>query len=65
MKREFLDRIRAEIDLDAAERNFTALKGFLYDDFTKPACVIKADGYGHGDLPLMRLYSAKWTSEYR
>lgn len=56
MKKEFLNRIRAEIDLDAAERNFTALKGFLYDGFTKPACVIKADGYGHGDLPLMKLY---------
>lgn len=51
-----MNRIRAEIDLDAAERNFTALKGFLYDGFTKPACVIKADGYGHGDLPLMQLY---------
>lgn len=56
MEKKFLNRIRAEIDLDAAERNFTALKGFLYDGFTKPACVIKADGYGHGDLPLMQLY---------
>ena len=56
MKKEFLNRIRAEIDLDAAEKNFTALKGFLYDGFTKPACVIKADGYGHGDLRLMELY---------
>lgn len=56
MEKQFLNRIRAEIDLDAAEKNFTALKGFLYDDFTKPACVIKADGYGHGDLPLMKLY---------
>ncbi|MCM1022486.1 MAG: alanine racemase [Prevotella sp.] len=56
MVNKFTDRIRAEIDLDAAERNFTALKGFLYDGFTKPACVIKADGYGHGDLRLMKLY---------
>ncbi len=56
MEKQFLNRIRAEIDLGAAEKNFTALKGFLYDDFTKPACVIKADGYGHGDLPLMKLY---------
>ena len=56
MEKQFLNRIRAEIDLGAAEKNFTALKGFLYDDFTKPACVIKADGYGHGDLPLMTLY---------
>lgn len=53
-----MNRIRAEIDLDAAEKNFTALKGFLYDGYTKPACVIKADGYGHGDLPLMELYQS-------
>lgn len=56
MKKDHLNRIRAEIDLDAAAKNFTALRGFLYDGFTKPACVIKADGYGHGDLPLMKLY---------
>lgn len=53
-----MNRIRAEIDLDAAEKNFKALKGFLYDGYTKPACVIKADGYGHGDLPLMELYQS-------
>ncbi len=56
MEKQFLNRIRAEIDLGAADQNFKALKGFLYDDYTKPACVVKADGYGHGDLPLMKLY---------
>lgn len=56
MKNEFPNRIRAEIDLGAAEKNFNALKGFLYDGFTKPACVVKADGYGHGDIQLMSLY---------
>ncbi len=57
MKNEFLNRVRAEIDLDAAEKNYLTLKGFLYEDFTKPACVIKADAYGHGDVRLMQLYS--------
>lgn len=56
MNNQFLKRIRAEIDLDAAERNLTALKGFLDPEHTKPACVIKADGYGHGDAELMNLY---------
>lgn len=56
MEKLFLERVRAEINLDAAEKNFRKLKGFLYDGFTKPACVIKADGYGHGDVRLMKLY---------
>lgn len=56
MKKAFLKRVRAEIDLDAAEKNLTALKGFLRKDCTEPACVIKADAYGHGDVPLMRVY---------
>lgn len=56
MEREFLNRVRAEINLGAAERNFIRLKGFLDESRTKPACVIKADGYGHGDVRLMKLY---------
>jgi len=56
MENRFTDRVRAEISLEAAKKNFSALKGFLYDGFTKPACVIKADGYGHGDVRLMELY---------
>lgn len=55
MERKFLTRVRAEIDLSAAERNYTALKSLLRDS-TKPACVIKADAYGHGDVQLMKLY---------
>lgn len=58
MNKQFLKRIRAEIDLDAAERNLAALKGFLDPNCTKPACVIKADGYGHGDAELMDLYQS-------
>ena len=56
MEQLFLRRVRAEIDLAAAERNLSALKGVLNLSRTKPACVIKADGYGHGDAELMKLY---------
>lgn len=55
MERKFLTRVRAEIDLSAAERNYTALKSLLRE-VTRPACVIKADAYGHGDVQLMKLY---------
>lgn len=56
MEKHFLKRIRAEINLDAAEHNFNAVKALLDPAKTKPACVIKADGYGHGDRELLRLY---------
>ncbi len=52
----FSRRICAEIDLDAASSNLLALKGFIDESRTKPACVVKADAYGHGDVGLMKLY---------
>ena len=52
----YSNRVYAEINLGAAKRNLSALKAFLDSDCTKPACVIKADGYGHGDAELMKLY---------
>lgn len=58
MEEHSLKRIRAEINLDAAERNFSAVRKFLDESCTKPACVVKADGYGHGDTELMDLYSS-------
>lgn len=58
MEQHFLKRIRAEINLNAAERNFRAVTSVLDSKKTKPACVIKADGYGHGDKELMKLYEA-------
>lgn len=58
MEENFLKRIRAEISLDAAENNLNELKKFLDSEHTKPACVIKADGYGHGDVELMKLYQS-------
>lgn len=58
MEQHFLKRIRAEIDLNAAENNLNAVKSLLDLSRTKPACVIKADGYGHGDRELLKLYES-------
>lgn len=58
MEQHFLKRVRAEINLDAAERNFRAVAALLDGSKTKPACVIKADGYGHGDRELLKLYES-------
>ena len=56
MEYELLKRVRAEINLDAAEKNLTALRTILGN--SKPACVVKADGYGHGDSEIMELYQS-------
>lgn len=58
MENIFLSRVRAEISLSAAKRNLETLTGLLDPNRTKPACVIKADGYGHGDVRLMELYQS-------
>ncbi len=49
----FLKRTWAEVHLDRAERNFEILNGMTDNAFTRPACVIKANAYGHGDAELM------------
>ncbi len=56
MSEYFSRRICAEIDLDAARSNLLALKGYIDESCTRPACVVKADAYGHGDVGLMSLY---------
>lgn len=58
MENIFLSRVRAEISLSAAKKNLETLTGLLDPNRTKPACVIKADGYGHGDVRLMELYQS-------
>lgn len=45
------DRVWAEVDLDAIYHNVTAAKA-LTKPGTKLMAVIKADGYGHGAVPL-------------
>ncbi|MGN0551862.1 MAG: alanine racemase, partial [Oscillospiraceae bacterium] len=54
----FHKRTWAEIDLDTAEQNLNILKGFLDTNKTRPCCVLKAFGYGHGDVKLMELYQS-------
>lgn len=56
MENKIFNRVRAEINLSAAKRNLETLTGLLDAGCTRPACVIKADGYGHGDVRLMELY---------
>lgn len=54
----FHKRTWAEIDLDAAENNLAVLKGSIDGTKTRPCCVLKAFGYGHGDVNLMKLYQS-------
>lgn len=48
-------RFWAEIDMNAAEKNFNIIKGKL-DNKTKICCVVKANAYGHGAVYLSKLY---------
>lgn len=55
-------RVYATIDLDAVEANFASMHENI-EPGTKIAAVIKADGYGHGAVPIARLvesYSYIW-----
>lgn len=47
-------RIYAEINLDAVAENFEAMRRNIRPD-VKMAAVIKADGYGHGAVPIAHL----------
>ncbi|MFI3206378.1 MAG: alanine racemase [Clostridia bacterium] len=49
----FQRRAWIEIDLDAVKHNYLEIKKHTN---SKICCVIKADGYGHGSVPLARLY---------
>lgn len=51
-------RTFAEINLDAIEHNFNELKNCV-EDYIKLCAVIKADGYGHGAVPLAKLLQDK------
>ncbi len=48
-------RFWAEIDMNAAEKNFNLIKGKLSKG-TKLCCVVKANAYGHGAVYLSKLY---------
>lgn len=51
-------RVCAKIDLSAIEYNFEQMHSKLKRD-TKMIAVIKADGYGHGALPIAKLMEEK------
>lgn len=51
-------RTEAAIDLDAAEHNFNVTKAKLPEN-VKLLCVIKADAYGHGAVPLAKLFEGR------
>lgn len=51
---EKYSRVYAKIDLDSVEHNFEAMHRNISKD-TKMIAVIKADGYGHGAIPIARL----------
>ncbi len=48
-------RFWAEIDMNAAEKNFNLIKSKLQKG-TKLCCVVKANAYGHGAVYLSKLY---------
>lgn len=51
-------RTEAAIDLDAAEHNFNITRAKLPEN-VKLLCVIKADAYGHGAVPLAKLFECR------
>ncbi len=48
-------RTWAEIDLDAAAKNLAAVRSRISPK-AKLCCVVKADGYGHGAVPVARVF---------
>ena len=51
-------RVKATVSLDAVLHNFEAMKNNLKEG-TRIIAVIKADGYGHGAIPIARLMESK------
>ena len=51
----FTRRLWAEINMNAVEANYNAIRSTIGDD-VKLCCVVKADAYGHGAVELCRLY---------
>lgn len=51
-------RTEAAIDLDAAEHNYNVTRAKLPEN-VKLLCVIKADAYGHGAVPLAKFFEGR------
>lgn len=59
---DFLKRTWAEIDLDALEKNFSAIRSHLRTG-CKTMCIVKADAYGHGAVQVAQTLArcgAEW-----
>ena len=54
---DYLRRTWAEIDLDAIESNYRAIRACLRPE-TKVCCIVKADAYGHGSEQIAKTYEA-------
>ena len=50
-------RYWAEVDLGIAKENYNLIRSRLNAD-TKLCCVVKANAYGHGALPMASLYQS-------
>lgn len=62
MLNHFVERTWAQIDLSAVAYNYNNIRKRVSEN-TKIICVIKADGYGHGAVPLAHEYeklNADW-----
>lgn len=51
----FTRRLWAEINMNAVEANYRAIRNVIGDS-VKLCCVVKADAYGHGAVELCKLY---------
>lgn len=49
-------RVVAEVNLDALQHNYKEIRKYISKD-TKICSVIKADGYGHGAIPIAKTLS--------
>ena len=54
---DYLRRTWAEVDLDAVEGNYRAIRACLKPE-TKLCCIVKADAYGHGSERLAQVYES-------
>lgn len=59
----YLRRTWAEVNLDAVRHNFSSIKNTI-DKNSDIMCVIKADAYGHGAVPLAKLYEEIGASRF-
>lgn len=53
----FQKRTWVEVDIEAIRNNYRTIKGSVSD--RKVCCVIKANAYGHGAVPLARIYESE------